>query len=103
LREKAEAYVFTLQQWHLTLFWSRMKRVEVKLGLPVVAPLLEYIKRTVGRPAWRTGCSPVVAGPGRGTRHGVEKRVLLYDQNEDCRRFLALFDSEFFRQRDGGF
>jgi len=44
LREKAEAYAFTLQQWHLTRCSSPMKRIEVKLSLPVVAPLLDVIR-----------------------------------------------------------
>jgi len=43
-RENAEAYAYTLQQWHLTRCWRTMKRIEVKLSLPVVAPLLDVIK-----------------------------------------------------------
>ncbi len=72
-----------------------MKRVEVKLSLPVVAPLLDVIKRTVDELDDR------LAAPHRVQDLDEDLSVawkgeLLSNQNEDCRRFLALFDSEFF-------
>jgi hypothetical protein len=72
-----------------------MKRVEVKLGLPVVAPLLDVIKRTVddlnGHLAVPQSLQDLDEELG-----AAWKSELLDGQNEDCRRFLALFDSEFF-------
>jgi hypothetical protein len=72
-----------------------MKRVEVKLGLAVVAPLLDVIKRTVD------DLQGDLAVPQ--PLHDLDEELglawkgeLLGEQNEDCRRFLALFDSEFF-------
>jgi hypothetical protein len=72
-----------------------MKRVEVKLGLPVVAPLLDIIKRTVDS----LGEELAVPQPLRDLDEELGsawKNELLTEQTEDCRRFLALFDSEFF-------
>jgi len=72
-----------------------MKRVEVKLGLPVVAPLLDVIKRMVddlnGQLAAPQSLQDLDEELG-----ATWKSELIGGQNEDCRRFLALFDSEFF-------
>ena len=72
-----------------------MKRVEVKLGLPVVAPLLDIIKHTADdlRGGLAAPQSLQDLDEELGTAWASE---LLDGQNEDCRRFLALFDSEFF-------
>jgi hypothetical protein len=72
-----------------------MKRVEVKLALPVVAPLLDLIKRTID------GLHDQLAAPQSLRDLDEElgaawKGELLDDQNGDCQRFLALFDREFF-------
>jgi hypothetical protein len=72
-----------------------MKRVEVKLSLPVVAPLLDLIKRTVDELGDRLA-SPNQVRDLDEDLGAAWKGELLSDQNEDCRRFLALFDSEFF-------
>jgi hypothetical protein len=72
-----------------------MKRVEVKLGLPVVAPLLDIIKRTVDD--LHGGLAVPQSLQDLDEELGAAWKCELLDgQNEDCRRFLALFDSEFF-------
>jgi hypothetical protein len=72
-----------------------MKRVEVKLGLPVVAPLLDIIKRTIDD--LRGGLAATPSLPDADPELGdAWKSELLSGQNDDCHRFLALFDSEFF-------
>jgi hypothetical protein len=72
-----------------------MKRVEVKLALAVVAPLLDLIKRTVddlhGQLAAPQSLRDLDEELG-----AAWKGELLTDQNGDCQRFLALFDREFF-------
>jgi hypothetical protein len=72
-----------------------MKRVEVKLSLPVVAPLLDLIKQAVDDLGDR------LAAPQQLQDLDEELRAswrgeLLSEQNEECRRFLDLFDREFF-------
>jgi hypothetical protein len=79
-----------------------MKRIEVKLSLSVVAPLLDLIKATVGDLGGR------LAAPQRLQDLDEELRTawqadLLGGQNDDCRRFLALFDREFFVSGTVGF
>ena len=72
-----------------------MKRVEVRLGLPVVAPLLDIIKRTVDD--LHGGLAAPQSLQDLDDELGFAwKSELLDGQNDDCRRFLALFDSEFF-------
>jgi hypothetical protein len=72
-----------------------MKRVEVKLSLPVVAPLLDLIKRTADELGDRLA-SPNQVRDLDEDLGAAWKGELLSEQNEDCRKFLALFDSEFF-------
>ncbi len=72
-----------------------MKRIEVKLSLEVVAPLLDVVKQVVDGLAGR------LAAPNRLEDLDADLRAawrgdLLRSQNEDCRGFLALFDREFF-------
>ena len=78
-----------------------MKRVEVRLGLSVVAPLLDIIKRTVddlnGRLAVPLSMQDLDEELG-----AAWKGELLDDQNEDCRRFMALFKQRVLRGRHGG-
>jgi hypothetical protein len=72
-----------------------MKRVEVQLGLPVVAPLLDIIKRTVDD--LHGGLAAPQSLQDLDEELGTAwKNELLEGQNDDCRRFMALFDSEFF-------
>ena len=72
-----------------------MKRVEVKLSLPVVAPLLDLIKRMVDELGGRLAAPHQVQDLDEEL-NAAWKGELLDGQNEDCRRFLALFDREFF-------
>ena len=72
-----------------------MKRVEVKLNLEAVAPLLDAIKEAADdlRPEL------AVASPAPDAEPEFSdgwKRELLEAQNSDIGTFLALFDSEFF-------
>lgn len=72
-----------------------MKRIEVKLSLDVVAPLLDVIKRTAG------ALSRHLAAPNAPRDVDAEFREtweaeLLASQNSDVRQFLALFGEEFF-------
>ncbi len=79
-----------------------MKRIEVKLSLEVVAPLLDVVKQVVD------GLGVRLAAPNRLEDLDADLRTawrddLLRSQNEDCRRFLALFDREFFASGTIGF
>jgi hypothetical protein len=72
-----------------------MKRIEVKLSLPVVAPLLDVIKHTVDTPG------PDSVGPQPLADLDAEFRAawrddLLQGQHADVHTLLALFDKEFF-------
>ncbi len=72
-----------------------MKRVEVRLNLEAVAPLLDAIKEAADdlRPELA-----VTAPLPDGEEEFADgwKRELLEGQNTDIGAFLALFDSEFF-------
>jgi hypothetical protein len=72
-----------------------MKRIEVKLSLPVVAPLLDLIRETVGDLDGRLAAPQHLADLDEELRTAWQAD-LLGGQNDDCRRFLALFDSGFF-------
>ncbi len=79
-----------------------MKRIEVKLSPEAVAPLLDVVKAVVD------GLADQLAAPNRLEEVDVELRGgwredLLRGQNEDCRRFLALFDKDFFATGTIGF
>lgn len=72
-----------------------MKRIEVKLSLPVVAPLLDVIKAT------SDGLSHELAAPNSLREVESElreewKEELVRSQNEEIAMLLALFDTEFF-------
>ena len=72
-----------------------MKRIEVKLSLPVVAPLLDLIKQAVDDLGGRLAAPQQLQDLDEELR-AAWKHELLSEQNEECRRFLALFDREFF-------
>jgi len=72
-----------------------MKRIEVKLSLEVVAPLLDVVKQVVDGLDGRLAAPNKLEDLDADLRTGW-KDELLRSQNEDCRRFLALFDREFF-------
>ncbi|MDR0352482.1 MAG: hypothetical protein LBI02_03710 [Opitutaceae bacterium] len=73
-----------------------MKRIEVKLSLSAVAPLLDIIKTAAGSLAW----SLAVALPDfarDGEWRDVWARPLLESQNTGLAQLLGLFDSDFFK------
>ena len=72
-----------------------MKRIEVKLSLPVVAPLLDLIKATVSDLDGRLAAPQHLQDLDEELRTAWQAD-LLGGQNDDCRRFLALFDRDFF-------
>jgi hypothetical protein len=72
-----------------------MKRVEVKLNLDAVAPLLDVIKSAAD------DLRPLLAIDAHVPEHDAEfatgwKDELLGSQNSDVKAMLALFDSDFF-------
>lgn len=74
-----------------------MKRIEVKLSLDVVAPLLDVIKEAAGALRQR------LAAPNALRDVDAEFAAawladLLAGQNADVQQFLALFDGEFFAE-----
>ena len=74
-----------------------MKRIEVKLSLPIVAPLLDVIKRVADE------LRGTPAGPGALADIDADFRdawqaELLAAQNDDMGALLALFGDEFFRE-----
>ena len=79
-----------------------MKRIEVKLNVEAVAPLLDLIKAAVGELGGRLAAPQHLQDVGEDLRAGWRDE-LLSSQNDDCRRFLALFDREFFAAGIVGF
>lgn len=72
-----------------------MKKVEVKLSLPVVAPLLDVIKAAADTLEGDLAAAVTWGEVDRELR-GAWRDELLEAQNRDVRALLALFDSEFF-------
>ena len=73
-----------------------MKRIEVKLALPVVAPLLDVIKELAD------GLRKNLAAPTGLKDLDADFQAawiddLLVTQNSDVQALLALFDEEFFK------
>jgi hypothetical protein len=74
-----------------------MKRIEVKLSLPVVAPLLDVIRELAQ--GLRTQLAAPMALPDLDPEfHEAWRGELLSAQDGDLRSLLALFDDEFFRE-----
>jgi len=73
-----------------------MKRIEVKLALPVVAPLLDVIK-DVADGLKRNLAAPLALEDLEPEFRDAWLGELLGTQNEEIRTLLALFDDEFFR------
>lgn len=73
-----------------------MKRVEVRLAVPVVAPLLDVIRGLGERPAppppW------TAQGGGDAELEAVWSRELVESGRAEIAALLALFDEEFFRE-----
>jgi len=79
-----------------------MKRIEVRLSLPVVAPLLDVIKTSADALNGRLAAS--VEAPEMEVEYSDTWRSeLLASQNTDVKTLLALFDSEFFTSGVVGF
>jgi hypothetical protein len=72
-----------------------MKRVEVKLSLPVVAPLLDVIKGASDMLNGRLAVPLAQVEIDEDMREAMSGE-LLSGQNGDVRTLLALFDNEFF-------
>lgn len=72
-----------------------MKRIEVRLSLPVVAPLLDVIKAVEASLSGRLA-APLEMDELDEDMRGVWRDELVAAQNGDVARLLALFDSEFF-------
>ena len=74
-----------------------MKRVEVKLSLPVVAPLLDII-RELSRELEKSLAAPQALHDLDQEFRGAWIGELLEGQKEDLRGLLALFDAQFFTE-----
>ena len=74
-----------------------MKRIEVKLALPVVAPLLDVIKELADH-LRKNLAAPIALKDLDADFHTAWVDELLTNQNEEVRTLLALFDDEFFRE-----
>jgi hypothetical protein len=72
-----------------------MKKIEVKLSLPVVAPLLDVIKSTVDDLRGSLAASSAGHDIDEDLRE-VWVDALLMSQAGDCRTMLGLFDRDFF-------
>jgi hypothetical protein len=72
-----------------------MKRIEVKLSLPVVAPLLDVMK-TVADSLQSRLAMPVDQPDVDAEMREVWTAELLGSQNEGISQLLAMFDNEFF-------
>jgi len=74
-----------------------MKRIEVKLSLPVVAPLLDVLKAAADGLERNLAASPAMQDL-EPEFHGDWMQDLLQSQNEDVRTLLGLFNEEFFTE-----
>ncbi|HEY1791878.1 MAG TPA: hypothetical protein VGG34_03105 [Opitutaceae bacterium] len=74
-----------------------MKRVEVKLSLPVVAPLLDVI-RELSAELEKTLAAPQALHDLDQEFRGAWIGELIQGQNDDLRTLLSLFDAEFATQ-----
>ena len=73
-----------------------MKRIEVKLALPVVAPLLDVIKELADGLRKNLAASAGLKDLDEEF-HAAWIDDLLVTQNSDVKALLALFDDEFFK------
>ena len=74
-----------------------MKRIEVKLALPVVAPLLDVI-RELGESLRRNLAAPIALKDLDPEFSEAWTDELLATQNDEVRTLLSLFDDEFFSE-----
>lgn len=74
-----------------------MKRIEVRLALPVVAPLLDVIKELAG-PLRDRLAAPLALDDLEGEFRDAWVAELLAGQRQEVAALLALFNDEFFRE-----
>lgn len=74
-----------------------MKRIEVRLALPVVAPLLDVIKELADN-LRKNLAAPIALKDLDADFEAAWTDELLGTQNEEVRTLLALFDDEFFSE-----
>ena len=74
-----------------------MKRIEVRLALPVVAPLLDVIKELADN-LRKNLAAPIALKDLDPDFEAAWADELLGTQNEQVRTLLALFDDEFFSE-----
>jgi hypothetical protein len=74
-----------------------MKRVEVKLSLPIVAPLLDVVKELADGLKGTLAAKPALPESDREFRE-LWSAELLDAQNEDVGALLGLFNEEFFTE-----
>lgn len=72
-----------------------MKRIEVKLSLPIVAPLLDVIKSTADD-LRSSLAAPFALRDVDEDLRATWADGLLGSQTSDCKKLLGLFDSDFF-------
>lgn len=74
-----------------------MKRVEVRLSIPAVAPLLDLIKAVADE--LRTQLAvPLALSDADAELATVWSEDLLASQRDDCDRLFSLFNQEFFSE-----
>jgi hypothetical protein len=74
-----------------------MKRIEVKLSLSVVAPLLDVVKELADTMR-KNLAAPLALADLEEDFRDTWKVELLSSQNEDVQTLLALFDDDFFTE-----
>ena len=74
-----------------------MKRVEVRLSIAAVAPLLDLIKAVADELREHVAV-PVVLASEDGDLASMWREELLESQRQDCDRLFSLFDQEFFSE-----
>jgi len=74
-----------------------MKRVEVRLSIPAVAPHLDLIK-AVADELRTTLAVPLALSDSDAELAAVWSEDLLESQRDDCNRLFSLFDQEFFSE-----
>lgn len=72
-----------------------MRRIDIKLSLPVVAPLLD-VMRDACSGLRGSLASPVIIDTLDNDMREIWSEDLLQSQNSELKQFLDLFDSEFF-------
>ena len=74
-----------------------MKRVEVRLSIAAVAPLLDLIKAVADELREHIAVPVVLTGSDTDFAD-VWREDLLQSQRDDCDRLFSLFDQEFFTE-----